>query len=317
MGLEGLGRRWAGISVASRLIMIIVVAAVALIAVLRMGVQPASSGDGEGCQASGAVVTRDVAEESVLIPRLGRLVTFSWVFDADTAHGKEKTLLDWQLPTERPASIKLGDQLAVSFASALKSQDGEVIPRGQTSASAVVTADGVELSVCVDSTDTPPDRYTTTVVFDDQQVKVAPLGVDVTVKHRAAWVPLSAMVIGLALAFVVLVLSLADDDSVRPGRIVGLALAALLVAAGTARPWEAWQENPTWGKGLFDAPTLAAATALAFTGAMVASTTITGIRTAATEAGATEKGDDGGSADDGADGAPEHDDAAPRDEETV
>ena len=311
MGVEGLRRRWSGVSLAWRINSIVIVMAILFIVAIRVGVEPASSGDGEGCAAAEDDTPADVEEPVGLTPRDGFLVGFRWVFDASDTVEQDKTILDWQLPAQRPESVEIGDRLDVTFATDLRNgDDSKSIPEDQVSARAVVTPNGVQLSVCVDTSGASPDRYTSTVSFVDRDIKAAPFAVDVTVKHREEWIPLSAIVAGLALSLIVLVLSVSEDDAVKPARIVGLAIAALLVAAGTARPWSAWQDDPTWGKSRFDALTLMAATGLAFTGAMVASTTIPGLRKAAQGASASEgDGEDG-------DGDGEHDGDGDEQEET-
>lgn len=246
----------------------IAVAALLLIVLIRVTMEPATAGEAESCDAQGDTIGADVDRPAVLIPRDGELLNFRWVFDADDTVQQVSSMLDWQSPSVRPDSLEIADQLAVRFPKELSNEENdESIPRDQISARAVVTGNGVELSICVDTSGASPDEYTGAVSFVDRDIKAAPFTIDVTVKHRKEWIPLAAIVAALALSLIILVFSVAGDPSSKPATIAALAVLAILTAV-VARPWATWQDNPTWGKDRFDFVTLFAATALAFIGAM-------------------------------------------------
>lgn len=275
-----LSRRWTWLSIS-----IIVLVTVALAIIVSLIVQPETSTDGQTCAAKppGGEVT--VNEPAVLLPAENELVNFIWVFDADEPVYRATSLHQWQEPSGRPRSLKVGDELTVRVPKPLTNEaNDEYIPADQVATNAVVTANGVLLSLCVDTSDAQPDRYTTVVKFADDDIKSAPFTIDATVKNRAGWIPIVAVMSGIAIALVLLILSLASTEAPKKAEaVVAIALAAGLTLFVGARPWASWQNDPTWGRDNLDWIALAAATALAFIGAMATGDTVQGVVKAASD----------------------------------
>ena len=267
--LSGLIRRFTESMTLTRVNFLIAFTTLLVIVLIRVTVAPATATGVETCEVPVDTVTTGVDELAVLIPREGELLNYRWVFDADDTVKRVSSVLDWKSPPVRPASLEVGDQLAVRLPRDLSNEDDdESIPRDQITAKAVVTGNGVELTICVDTSGSSPDRYTSAVSFVDKEITAVPFTIDVTVKHRQEWIPLAAIIGGLALALMLLVYSASDDPASKPAKLAVFAVFAILSTAVVARPWAAWQDNPTWGKDRFDFVTLFAATALAFAGAM-------------------------------------------------
>lgn len=262
---------------------VIILIAVAAVVIVKLVFEPAKAGDGETCGEPSTAEFVDVASPGVLMPGPEELVNFVWVFDQqDTVH-RVTSLFRWQAPAFRPEPLEVNDQLAIRPKSLSNQSRTEAIPAGQMTANAVVTGDGVLLSVCVDTTGAKADRYTTALVFQDKEVQAAPFAVDVTVQHRDAWVPIAAVIVGIAVALVLLVLSLASTMNPKPAEaIVAIVLAAVLTLVVGAKPWAAAQDNPNWGQDRLDWVALAAATALAFMGAVATNDSLKGVVRATT-----------------------------------
>jgi hypothetical protein len=155
----------------------------------------------------------------------------------------------------------------------------DAIPEDRMSANAVVEANGVLVSVCVDTSGARPGRYVGALLFEDPQISAAPFAIDVTVRNRAEWIPIAAIIGGIALALMVLILSLATSPSTAEAKVLIVGVAILTFLVGYA-PWKSWQQDPTWGKDRLDWLPLAAATAIAFLGGVQTGNTIDGARRA-------------------------------------
>lgn len=269
-----------------RVIAVITLVAIAAVILVRLMIAPAVAGDGETCGSSMASEVSDVIVPSVLLPAEQELVNFVWVYDADDTVHRITSLLHWHGPAGRPQSLRNGEQLPIRLPKALANEsNSESIPEDQVRASAVVIPNGVSLSVCVDTSGAPPDRYTSALTFEDTEIQAAPFTIDVTVKNRDEWIPMAAVIIGIAIALILLVLSLASATVPKSTpAIVAIVVAGLLTLLVGMRPWETWQNDPTWGNDRFDWVLLAAATALALAGAIATGDTIQGFVKAVSDA---------------------------------
>ena len=280
-----------GMRSASYAVVGVLVAAGALIVLVRFLLPPAATAEGQSCGRAVPSVGRDLTEPGVLLPAPGQLVNFVWVYDKDESVHRFGSELRWQSTTGRPGSLSVGDRLAVSIPSELTNaaKNGS-IPSDQISAVATVTSNGVELGVCIDTSGVEPDRYQGAVMFDDPEIQATPFTIDLVVTNRAEWIPLAAVIAGIALALMIVLLSVANSTSPRSvPTIVAVALVAFITMMVGTRPWAIWQNDPTWGKDRFDWITLAAATALAFLGGFATSDTVQNVIKAA-----GDKSDDNG-----------------------
>ena len=257
--------------------------ALGVIAMARLWFGAEVSGDGQTCGHSTLTTGTTVADRSVLIPAGGEQIGFTWVFGSDETVHRMRTVFQWDDPISRPAPLLVGDRLGVRVPAELANAARDhSIPGDQVNTLATVTATGVELNVCVDASGVGPGRYSGALTFEDPQVRSTPYVIDVVVKNRAEWMPLAAIVVGIAVALIVLVLSLACTESPMPlTGVLALVLGAVVVMVGTAKPWAMWTNDPTWGDDPFlDWLALAAATAFALMGAVAAGDTVQGIRSA-------------------------------------
>ena len=143
------------------------------------------TGDGRTCGDPTVPTDKSLATHSALIPDEMQPIGFTWTFGADETVHRMTTLLAWADPAGRPAPLEVGDRLAVHLPQELANAARDRSISGtQLNALATVTARGVELNVCVDTSGAGPGSYAGSLTFADPEIRSTPFLIDVVVKNE-------------------------------------------------------------------------------------------------------------------------------------